>query len=292
MNRLLQRLARMASALLLLTVVAMGALSLAGRTPAQAAGPGQAPAAPTPAPVYTQLPSAAPSQRPAPTQRPSSTPAPSPTPAPEQEAAYDYAAPVPGSEAVEDAWFADAAFIGDSRTEGLALYTTLKPGGTFAYRGLNVQSARTDRVIKVDGGKYTAVEALKRGTFAKVYLSLGVNELGWYNNERYYQNYADLIDLVRAAQPDAEIYLQTLIPVTAEKSASSYINNPTILVYNDLIKTLAEEKQVFLVDVWSAFADGDGALPAAGSVDGVHLTKAYYAQWLDYLKTHTAPAAD
>ena len=199
---------------------------------------------------------------------------------------------MPESEAVEDAWFADAAFIGDSRTEGLVLYTTLKPGGTFAYRGLNVQSARTDRVIKVDGGKYTAVEALKRGAFAKVYLSLGVNELGWYNNERYYQNYADLIDLVRAAQPEAEIYLQTLIPVTAEKSASSYINNPTILVYNDLIKTLAEEKQVFLVDVWSAFADGDGALPAAGSVDGVHLTKAYYAQWLDYLKTHTAPAAD
>lgn len=296
MNRLLQRLARVASALLLLTVVAMGILALSGRAPAQASGPGQTAATPTPAPAYTQVPSAAPSQRPTPTQRPVSTPAPTPTPvpsaAPEEEAAYDYAAPVPESDAVEDAWFADAAFIGDSRTEGLVLYTTLKPGGTFAYRGLNVQSARTDRVIKVDGGKYTAVEALKRGAFAKVYLSLGVNELGWYNNERYYQNYADLIDLVRAAQPDAEIYLQTLIPVTAEKSAASYINNPTILVYNDLIKTLAEEKQAYLVDVWAAFADKDGALPAEGSVDGVHLTKAYYARWLDYLKTHTAPAAD
>lgn len=296
MNRLLQRLARMASALLLLTVVAMGILALSGRAPAQASGPGQTAATPTPAPAYTQVPSAAPSLRPTPTQRPVSTPAPTPTPvpsaAPEEEAAYDYAAPVPESDAVEDAWFADAAFIGDSRTEGLVLYTTLKPGGTFAYRGLNVQSARTDRVIKVDGGKYTAVEALKRGAFAKVYLSLGVNELGWYNNERYYQNYADLIDLVRAAQPDAEIYLQTLIPVTAEKSAASYINNPTILVYNDLIKTLAEEKQAYLVDVWSAFADKDGALPAEGSVDGVHLTKAYYARWLDCLKTHTAPAAD
>ena len=53
MNRLLQRLARLACALILLTVIAMGALSLAGRTPAQAAGPGQAPAASTPAPAYT-----------------------------------------------------------------------------------------------------------------------------------------------------------------------------------------------------------------------------------------------
>lgn len=296
MNRLLQRLARAASACLLLAVVAMGILALSGRAPAQAAGPDRAPAAPTPTPAYTQIPAAAPGQRPAPTQRPVSTPAPTaapvPSAAPEEESAYDYAAPVPESGAVDDAWFADAAFIGDSRTEGLVLYTTLKPGGAFAYRGLNVQSARTDRVIKVDGARYTAVEALERGAFAKVYLSLGVNELGWYNNGRYSKNYADLIDLVRAAQPGAEIYLQTLIPVTAEKSAASYINNPTILVYNDIIRTLAEEKQVYLVDVWSAFADEDGALPAEGSVDGVHLTKAYYGRWLDYLKTHTAPAAD
>lgn len=55
---------------------------------------------------------------------------------------------------------------------------------------------------------------------------LGVNELGWYNDQRYYDNYADLIDLIREVQPEAQIYLQTLIPVTSKKSAGSYINNP------------------------------------------------------------------
>lgn len=196
---------------------------------------------------------------------------------------------LPASDPVEDSWFADAAFVGDSRTEGLLLYSGLKAGGGFAYRGLTVQSARTDRVIAVNGQRYTAVEALARGSYSKVYLMLGVNELGWYNDTRYENHYAQLIDLVREAQPNARIYLQTLIPVTAEKSASSYVNNPQILVYNEIIARLAREKGAYLVDVWSAFAGEDGALDAEGSVDGVHLTRPYYVKWLDYLRTHTAP---
>lgn len=216
---------------------------------------------------------------------PSSTPAPAPTPEP--EAPYDYAAPVPEAEAVGDDWFSDAAFVGDSRTEGLCLYSGVQPGACLAYRGLTVQSARTEASIRVNGEKMTALEGLERGAYGKVYVMLGVNELGWYNDQRYYDNYSDLINLIREAQPQAQIYLQTLIPVTSKKSAGSYINNPQILVYNDIIAQLAEEKQVFLVDVWSAFAGADGALDEAGSVDGVHLTRSYYQRWLDYLKAHT-----
>ena len=43
---------------------------------------------------------------------------------------------------------------------------------------------------------------------------------------------------------------------------------------------------VFL-DLYSAFADENGALPYDASNDGVHLSKAYCQQWLTYLQTHT-----
>lgn len=268
--RFTQRLARLSAGALLAGIIAVSSLTLTGYTePAQAAPPVLKAASPS-----VTVPA-----------KPQPTTAPSPE---VQGPSYDYTKPVPESEQVEDDWFSDAAFIGDSRTEGLVLYAKVKAGGSFAYRGLNVQTARTGRVIKMkDGTKKTAVDALKGGTYSKVYLSLGINELGWYNDERYYKNYAELIDQVRAAQPDAQIYLETLIPVTADKSASSYINNPQILAYNKLIQKLAEEKEVYLLDVWSAFADSSGALPDKGSVDGVHLTKDYYAKWRDYLKTHT-----
>ena len=43
---------------------------------------------------------------------------------------------------------------------------------------------------------------------------------------------------------------------------------------------------VFL-DLYTAFADENGALPSGASRDGVHLKKDYCQLWLDYLQTHT-----
>ncbi len=202
---------------------------------------------------------------------------------------YDYTAPVPERERVENDWFEDAAFLGDSLTDGLLLYSDIRGPANLSYKGLTVQSVRTDKVIRLNDQKYAPLEALGKRSYGKVYILLGINELGWYNDQRFYNCYAQLIDLVRAAQPDAQIYLQTLLPVTAEKSEShEWLKNEKIAVYNDLIAQLAGEKGVYLVDAHAALADENDALPADESVDGVHLTKAGYQRWADYLRTHTA----
>lgn len=206
---------------------------------------------------------------------------------------YDYSVPVPQGEAVDNDWFSDAAFLGDSLTDGLLLYSDIRGAANLSYKGLTVQSVRTDKVIRLDGQKYTPLEALGQKTYGKVYILLGINELGWYNDQRFYDCYAQLIDLVRAAQPGTRIYLQTLLPVTAEKSEShEWLKNEKIAVYNDLIAQLAAEKEVYLVDAHAALADENGVLPAEESTDGVHLTKSGYQRWADYLRTHTAAPED
>ena len=203
---------------------------------------------------------------------------------------YDYASPVPEREAVEDDWFADAAFVGDSLTDGLLLYSGIRGAENLSYKGLTVQSVRTDKVIRVDGAKYTPLEALSQKTYGKVYILLGINELGWYNDQRFYDCYAQLVDLVREAQPNAQIYLQTLLPVTAEKSENhEWLKNEKIAVYNSLIAQLVEEKEVYLVDAHAALVDENGVLPAEESTDGVHLTRSGYEVWADYLRKHTVP---
>lgn len=233
----------------------------------------------TPVPEPSDLPAADPAE-PVP-----ETPDPAGT---EAAQGYDYAAPVPEGETVEDDWFADAAFVGDSLTDGLLLYSGIRGAENLSYKGLTVQSVRTDKVIRQDGAKYTPLEALGRKTYGKVYILLGVNELGWYNDQRFYDCYAQLVDLVREAQPDAQIYLQTLLPVTAEKSEShEWLKNEKIAVYNALIAQLAQEKEVYLVDAHAALADADGVLPAEKSTDGVHLTRSGYEIWADYLRRHT-----
>ena len=210
------------------------------------------------------------------------------TPPAGPDRSYDYASPVPEGAAVEDDWFQDAAFLGDSLTDGLLLYSDIRGAANLSYKGPTVQSVRTDAVIRVGSGKDTPLDALGQKKYGKVYILLGINELGWYNDQRFYNSYAQLIDLVRASQPGAQIYLQTLLPVTAEKSAHhEWLKNQKVAVYNDLIAQLAREKEVYLMDTHAALADGADALPASESTDGVHLTKSGYQCWADYLRTHT-----
>ena len=195
---------------------------------------------------------------------------------------------LPASAQVEDDWFADAAFIGDSRTEGLLLYSGIRAGGGFAYRGLTVQSVRTDPVIASGGGKATAVEALSKGTYNKVYLMLGINELGWSYEDVFIRKYGELIDEVKRLQPEATVFVQSIMPVSKSKSDRDKVyNNPRIDRYNELIQEMAKEKGALYLNVAEAVGLDGGALPEEASTDGVHLNKEYCVKWLDYLKCHT-----
>lgn len=286
-----------ALSVVLLFLALAGGVAAAGQSraapPAQTPAPQQAGYAPAPAPAAPLPPPAGLSAGPAPSAAPAGPGEPAPLPLASASAApYDYAAPVPQTQPVDVDWFDDAAFLGDSRTEGLLLYTDLSPAGRLAYRGLNVQTVRTKRFVPQDGGTVTALDCLQSVSYGKIYLMLGVNELSWMTPPDYRQRYGELLDLILAAQPQAQIYLQTIIPVTAAKSAQGEFTNERILAFNQEIRGLATEKQVYLVDVWSAFVDEDGCLPQEESSDGVHLYQRHYQRWLDYLAVHTvSPAA-
>lgn len=206
-------------------------------------------------------------------------------------AAYDFSKPCPESEAVDNSYFEDAAFIGDSRTDGFLIYSGIGCGENLTSNGLSIFKLGTKKALTIDGQQYTLLEALALKEYGKVYLSLGVNELGYYDDEGFYKAYCDAIDAIRACQPNAVIYIQGLIPLNedkiAESGGASYLTNEHLLVYNDLMKKAAEEKQVVFLDLNPEFSGPDGQLPAEASKDGVHLRSDYCKAWLEYLKTHT-----
>ena len=211
---------------------------------------------------------------------------------PEEESTpYDFSQPVPESEAVDNSYFDDAAFVGDSRTDGFMIYSGIGTGKNLTSNGLSIFKLGEKKALTISGEQYTLLEALALEQYGKVYLSLGVNELGYYNDQGFYDSYCQAIDSIRAIQPNAVIYIQGLIPLNEEQIAAStgrtYLTNEHLRVYNDLMKQAAEEKQVVYLDLYSEFVDDSGSLPAEGSHDGVHLTKEYCQRWLEYLKTHT-----
>lgn len=215
---------------------------------------------------------------------------PEPEPEPEPER-YDFTQPAPEREAVENEYFQDAAFIGDSRTDGFLIYSGIGCGENLTSNGLSIFKLNEKAVFRIGGEKYTLLQALERKEYGKVYLSLGVNELGIYNDEKFYQSYLNAIDQIRACQPNAVIYIQGLIPVNEDVVKASggpdYLKNDHLRVYNELMQKAAEEKQVVFLDLYTEFADENGVLPPEASRDGVHLHKAWCQQWLNYLQRHT-----
>lgn len=209
---------------------------------------------------------------------------------------YYFGQPVEESEAVDGGWFDDAVFLGDSRTEGLQLYSGLKNGDFLWYKGMTVFKVDDPeyRRIEVDGEKLTMMEALALKQYEKVYIMIGINELG-YPAASYEKGLRTMIDRVKELQPDAVIYLETLPPVneqvTREKKLGSYINNSNVAAFNEIIYRVAWEKEVALLDVAEVYRTEAGDLAAEMAVDGVHFYRGGYAAWYEYLCTHTLDRA-
>jgi hypothetical protein len=244
-----------------------------------------------PVPVTIDSQTATPTQTPEPT-------LPEPTPAETQPpVAYWFGQPVEESEAVEAEWFDDAVFLGDSRTEGLQLYSGLRNGTFFWHRGMSVFQVNDPekRYFEVNDLKMTMLEALGQTSYGKVYIMIGINELG-YSAESYGQGLGEMIDQVKVLQPDAVIYLQTLPPVNealaTKNNLASYINNTNVDAFNEVIVQVAWEKQVALLDVAAVYRTEQGDLAADMASDGVHFYRQGYVLWYDYLKTHTLDADD
>jgi len=235
-------------------------------------------------PPATPTPSASPSPAPVVV-----TPSPSPVPTPSVEP-YDYSRPAPENREADDAWFSDAVFVGDSRTDGLRLYGGIKQSNFICYKGLTSEEFDTKKCIKLGEETVTALEALERGSYAKVYLMLGLNELG-YAVPTFSQEYSEVIDMVRAAQPNAVLYFQSVVPLNPQRVEESklptYFNNEKVAAFNAEIFRLCEEKQVVYLNVAEGLTDENGILPYERTHDGVHFSRDWYKQWYAYLKTHT-----
>lgn len=202
---------------------------------------------------------------------------------------YEYGNPVPESGPADDDFFADAVFVGDSRTEGFKLYSGLKTANILAAKSISVVNIYSEDVINSGNGDYVSIiDALSRQVYSKVYIMLGINELG-YGIDRFIELYSALIDNIREIQPDADIYIQAIIPVSKEKAETNTIyTNDRICHFNEELLRLAAQKELFFIDTYNAFLDEEGFLPEDASFDGVHLYKDYCVRWLEYLKTHTA----
>jgi hypothetical protein len=186
-----------------------------------------------------------------------------------------------------DEYFDDALFIGDSRTEGLLIYSGLGNATFYFSKGLSVDQVFNKETVTLNGKKYTVSAALGQEHFGKIYIMMGVNELGWVYLDKFIEKYVEIIDRIKETQKGATIYVQSILPVTKAKSDKDDIyNNPNIDKFNELIEIMAADEGVVYLPVNECVSDESGVLPDEATVDGVHLNKEYCKKWEQYLREH------
>ena len=190
---------------------------------------------------------------------------------------------------VNDYYFTDALFIGDSRTVGLMEYGKMKETSNFFAREmLSIYNLwdKTTHVYELgtDLGEMNLLTLLATRTYHKVYISLGVNELGIPTTVEYYQRFREALGVIRQLQPDAIIYIQGIMHVSKYKSSTDpAFNNTNIVQRNSWIASLANGRDIFYIDMNPDFCDENGDLIDGSSYDGVHLQAKGYEIWHNFL---------
>ncbi len=200
------------------------------------------------------------------------------------------AAPMPEFQTVDDDYFSDALFIGNSRTVGLSMFGSMPEDTTFyATVGMNIYDLMDSsaQIPPEEGPEQSFKSLISEKQFGKIYIMLGINDLGTGTSESFAEYYKNILDQIHQKQPDAIIYIQSIINVSASRDAQGdLVNNASINEKNALLKELANNDTIFYLNVNEVLVDSNGCLNSDYTSDGVHLGGSSLPIWEDYLYTH------
>lgn len=201
---------------------------------------------------------------PEPTAEPTAGPTPEPTPKPTAE-------PEPEGPC-------DALFYGDSITAG----------GNFAefFPGLKIVN------LGIPGGTLQdmieRIPQVAEREPAKIFLQGGGNNLYSRNLEECVGLFRDLIEALRKACPDAELFIESMLP--SDKAVAYWSDCPNRLIqqFNERLKELAGEYGLVYLDTYSAYEVG-GELNDEMTQDGIHLKRDAFGPWAEIVRPYLEP---
>lgn len=189
----------------------------------------------------------------------------------------------PWPEDVDESWFDDVLFLGDSRTVGLRDYARLGQAEYFCQVGMTVFSATKLKCADKNFAEMTLEDLLSTRSYKKIYVNLGLNECG-SKHESIVAKYRQLLELIQEKQPDATVILQGIMTVSRKKAASQwYFGLDNIHALNDAISALADGDRIRYIDVNEWLADEEGYMPSDWSGDGCHPYPSGYKQWANWI---------
>ncbi len=187
------------------------------------------------------------------------------------------------STGVDEGWFENVLFIGDSRVVGLREYARSGNAEYFCDVGMSLLNYENKHLSDKNFPSQTLESLLGSRQYDKIIINFGLNESG-YSDYSFQLMYKNFVNMVRQAQPEAIIILQGIMSVSKSKADSAYYFEPGYLASRSaFIASLADGVNVFFIDCNEYFSDENGYLYSAVTNDGYHPTVNGYRYWRDWI---------
>ena len=199
---------------------------------------------------------------------------------------------------VDESWFSDAVFVGDSVTLKLSYYCDNNPdalGGAqfFCAGSLGYGNALWD----IDdpsavhpfykGANHLAEESAELTGAKKVFIMLGMNDIALYGIDGAISYADELFGRILARTPDVQLYVQSVTPILSGHEIGDW-NNENIREFNSRLSSYCTAHKYTFIDLYSVMADETGYLRSeyCGDPDaqGVHFTDVACMKWIETLK--------
>lgn len=192
---------------------------------------------------------------------------------------------------VNDTYFDDALFIGDSRMVGIYDYCGWNNATFLCDNGYSIRSYAKGNAVLCQNkhAKFTPEEIMESDDFGKVYIMIGTNDLPSNDTEAFREGYAKLIDAINEKEPDAVIYAVANLRMSLKGENSNTgrgFTNARMIAVNEVIESFADNEKIFYLDFNPLFCDEDGYVNGSYTFDGFHVHASEYSQMGDFFREH------
>lgn len=156
-----------------------------------------------------------------------------------------------------------ALFVGDSITDAGGDWSRWFPGVRTSNQGIG-----GDRTAALLG----RMDQITRGAPDRVFLMIGTNDLSGGAPAQAAEGALAVARGIKAGLPDAELYVQSVLPREADKADD-------VVAVNARLAAAADGAGYTYLDLHAHFATDRGALRAELTEDGLHLVDEGYALW-------------
>ena len=197
----------------------------------------------------------------------------------------------PATARVDASFFDDAVFIGDSVTLKLSYYAASsgKLGkAQFLTRGsYGVAHSVMDTMLLTYQGQDMKIEdAINASKAKKVFLMMGMNDIGLYGVDGTIENWGKLIDRIQKSCPNVTVYIQSMTPIWTGGEIGD-LNNVNMDAYNAKLEVFAKNEGIDFIDIAPYMKDSTGGMATRYCSDNyVHVTDQGSAAWIRVLKAY------